>query len=400
MAKVAKSATLKVGMIGGGLESFMGEIHREAIKRTGCLELVCGAFGTTRQRSFDTGRALGLDPRRVYGIYRDMFRRERSLPVGERIDFVTVVAPNNMHYPVSMAAFDSGFPVFAEKPLSCNMDEAMNLKRKSMMNEGVHTSAYVYPFYPAIIAMKKFVEKGGIGVIRRVNVSYFDGWLGVRQETAGNRSAGWRVDPRRAGLAGALVDLAGQCAFVAEHISGLNISEVAADAHIAIAGRSLDDDASVMVHFDNGAIGTFEVSQITLGEADGISIALFGDKGTIKWRQSEADTWTFINADGESKVTKQARATASTIAPNRFKTPYGHEEAYIDALALAYREFASLVFCEKTKRKLSNRSVTIDQALRVSAFNDAVVHNIAPQPPDTPQQKWTPVVVPEVHLLT
>ncbi|MEG1933798.1 MAG: Gfo/Idh/MocA family oxidoreductase, partial [Kiritimatiellia bacterium] len=200
---------LKVAMVGGGNDSFMGRIHGAAIQASGCLELVCGAFGSTRQRSFESGKSLGLSPEVVHGVYRDMFRREAHMAEADRADLVSVIAPNNMHYPVTMAAFDVGFPVFSEKPMSCNMDEAKNLKRRMLMSEEVYTTAYVYPFYPALEKLRAFVEAGGIGTIRRIDTKYYHGWMGQRLETSGNRSAGWRVDPRRCGSTGALTDLGG-----------------------------------------------------------------------------------------------------------------------------------------------------------------------------------------------
>lgn len=396
---MAESQKFKVGMIGGGNESFMGRIHREAIARTGCLELVCGAFGTTRQRSFETGKTIELDPKRTYGIYRDMFRREQRASADTKVDFVTVIAPTNMHYPVTMAAFDAGFPVYSEKPMSSNMDEALNLKRKAMMNDALHTTSYVFPFYPAITKLKTFIAEGGIGNIRRINSSYFHGWMGVRLETAGNRSAGWRVDPRRAGAAGAIVDLGGNCAFLAEYLSGLTITELCADMHAAVAGRLVDDDATTLVHFDNGAIGCFQASQITLGEAEGVSISIFGDKGSVYWKQSMAQSWTFVDVEGNVTVEEIADAPKSTQGPNRFKEPFGDDEAYIEALAASYREFVALLLSKRNDGNIESKSITIDEALRVAAFNDAAIRNAATTADIIAEQKWTPIIIPEVALL-
>lgn len=393
-----KATQLRVGMVGGGEESFMGRIHRLAIERSGCLELVSGAFGTTRQRSFETGKALNLSPKRTYGVYRDMFKREQALAPDEKIDFVTIIAPNNMHYPVTMAAFDAGFPVFTEKPITNNMDEALNLKRKAMMTGVLHTTCYTYPFYPAIIRMKKFITEGGVGSVRRIRASFPHGWMGVRLETAGNRGAGWRTDARRAGSGGAIVDLAGHCAFLAEHLTGLQITEVSADARPCVAGRMIDDDAAVLVHFDNGASGVFFASQIALGEADGIEIAIYGDKGSASWKQSEPEQWLFRDTEGALKM-KTTAGPPATKGKNRFKEPYGDDEAYIDALTTAYRDFAALILGQQKKKKVAtNNCVSIDDAIRIVAFTEAAVRNNTP-PPDTEPEKWTPVIVPDVELL-
>ncbi len=388
---------LRVGMVGGGEESFMGRIHRQAIERSGCLELAAGAFGTTRQRSFETGKALKLNPRRTYGVYRDMFKREQTLPEGERIDFVSILAPNNMHYPVTMAAFDAGFPVFSEKPITNNIDEAINLKRKAIMTGAIHATAYAYPFYPAVIRMKKYIADGGIGAIRRVKATFSHGWMGVRLETAGHRGAGWRTDPRRAGAGGAIIDLCGHCAFLTEHLTGLKITEVCVDARPCVAGRMIDDDAAVLVRFDNGCGGTFFSSQIALGEAGGIEIAVYGDKGTALWRQSEPEKWQTCEIEGTPKI-RATNGPAATQGKNRFREPYGDDEAYIEALTVAYRDFVSMVLSRRLKKRLANHCVSIDDAIRVVAFTEAAIRNNTP-PPETVPEKWTPVAVPPVELL-
>ncbi len=389
---------LKVGMVGGGNESFMGKIHRAAIQQSGCCELVAGAFGTTRQRSIDTGKLVGLDPKRVYGIYRDMFRREQRASADTKLDLITVIAPTNMHYPVTMAAFDAGFPVYSEKPMSSNMDEALNLKRKAIMNESIYTTGYVFPFYPVIAKIKAFIADQGVGNIRRINSQFLHGWMGVRLETAGNRSAAWRVDPRRSGAAGATVDLGGNCAFLAEYLTDLTITEVCADLHSAVAGRTIDDDASVLVHFDNGAIGCFQASQITLGEAEGVSIAIYGDKGTIHWKQATANTWTFTDTTGAITVHTIDGAVVPTAGENRFAEPYGDDAAYIEALAQSYRAFAEVIRSNRAGSPVSNETISVDRALRIAAFNDASIRNASQVADLLAEQKWTPITIPEVTL--
>lgn len=397
MAKQQKK--LKVAMVGGGNESFIGDIHRAAIEASGCLELVCGAFGSTRQRSYETGKKLGLDITRVYGVYRDMFRRETKVADENRVDLVTVVAPNNMHYPVTMASFDAGFPVFSEKPMSCNMDEAQNLKRRTLMCKELYGTAYVFPFYPALTQLRKFVAEGGIGNIRRVDTRYYHGWMGVRLETAGNRSAGWRVDPRRCGVGGAIYDLAGPCALLAEWATGLEMSALCAIGRPAVAGRSLDDDATIMLRFNNGALGMIAVSQIALGEADGICLSIYGDKGSVHWKQSTGHQWTIVSPEGKVSVKSPKNAVAATAGKNRFAEPYGDDAAYIAALAAAYRDFAAAIIASRAGKKSVQNYIGVDAALRVATFNDLAFRNMV-FTTEGRQEKWIEFKVPEVMLLS
>jgi len=387
---------LRVGMVGGGNESFMGRIHRLAMERCGCVELVCGAFGTTRQRSFETGKTLALPTRRTYGIYRDLLKREQSAKEDGGMDFLTVVAPNNMHYPVAMAAFDAGFSVLCEKPMTNNMDEALNLKRKLMMTGMDYGVAYVYPFYPVVRRARELVAEGAIGTIRRVVAEYPLGWMAARLETAGNRQAGWRTDPRRAGAAGAIIDLAEHCAYLAEYVTGQPIAEVSADARSCIAGRLLDDDCAMLVRFAPGFRGVFFASQVATGEVDGLRIRVYGDKGALAWSQGAGDQLVRTALDGTVEILREGTPTTRPEACCR--QPYGDDEAYIDALAATYKTFADQVVAHKSGKKPAVRCCTVDEALRAVAFADAVTRNISSDP-DKPAEKWTPVVVPEVQVI-
>lgn len=390
---------LKVAMVGGGQESFMGRIHRAALEASGCLELVCGAFGSTRQRSFETGKALGLDPKRVYGVYRDMFRRETKAEAPDRIDLVTVVAPNNMHYPVTMAAFDAGFPVFSEKPMSCNMDEAQNLKRRTLMSPELYATAYLFPFYPALCALRDAIASGAVGNIRRIDVTYHHGWMGQRLETAGNRSAGWRVDPRRCGAAGAIYDLAGPAFLLAEWAAGVELASLCAVGRPAVAGRILDDDATVLLRFANGAHGTIRASQIALGEADGLVLAIYGDKGAVHWRQSAAHRWVRVAPNGARTEETTPGAVAATQAETRFGEPYGDDAAFIAALTEAYRDFTQTILAARAGKAFASRCVGVDPALRVATFNDLAARSVSPGADDS-TAKWLDFAVPKVELLS
>ena len=396
------SKELRVGIVGGGADSFMGGIHRAAIEACGCMELVCGAFGSTRQNSFTTGKALELPTRRVYGTYRDMFRREASMPKEERMDFVSVLAPNAMHYPVAMSSIDAGFPIFSEKPYTCNMDEALNLTRK-LRNSGLdYGIAMVYKNYPALKKAQELLQEGKtVGNLRKITACYQLGWMAQRLETAGNKQAGWRADPRRSGPAGCLADLGPHCFHLAEWLSGLTVNELCADLRPTVAGRILDDDCSVLVRFNNGARGAFLTSQVATGRSDGLSIEFFGDKGALFWSQSEPDRLVARGIDGTPTVSLCGipEGRAEITAPE----PYGRNAAYIAALADAYAAFAKVLTDRKAALRdkvPENSFMTVDEGLRAVAFVDAALKNTAvPEEGQPPPQKWMPVIVPPIPEL-
>lgn len=393
---------VRVGIVGGGNQSFMGEIHRAAIAKSGCVEVVCGAFGSTRQSSFETGKALGLPSRRVYGTYRDMFRREATLPQGERMDFVSILAPNTMHYPVAMSAIDAHFPVFSEKPFTCNLDEALNLTRKQQYGGSPYGIAFHYAGYPALQKAKALLlEEKAVGTIRKVVAAFPLGWMAQRLETAGNRQAGWRTDPRRCGPAGCLIDLGIHCFYVAEWLTGLSVSEVCADMRPTVPGRILDDDCSVLVRFDGGVRGVFLPSQISTGHSDGLSIEVFGDKGAVAWSQRDSDRLVFRQLDGSAQTVVPRAEPATETGGGSGPEPFGRDNAFVAALAEAYRSFAASLAPGKKASREDCCFARIEEGLRTVAFVDAVLKNVAP-PADgeAPSgSKWTPVVVPPIPEL-
>lgn len=396
---------LKVGMAGGGAESFMGNIHRTAIEQSGCVELVCGAFGSTRQSSFETGRLLKLPTRRAYGTYRDMFRREAQLPETERMDFVTVLAPNAMHYPIAMSSIDAGFPVFCEKPFTCNLDEALNLTRKQRDSGLAYGVAMAYAGYPMLQKARTLVlDEKTVGTVRKIIVRYTLGWLAQRLETAGNKQAGWRTDPRRCGPAGCLLDLGVHCFYAAEWLTGLNVSEICADLRPTVAGRVTDDDCSMLVRFEGGARGIFLASQVATGRADGLIIEVFGDKGALAWSQNTPEQLTLWGLDGVSQTLGDGSSSAKS-APD-LSMPYGNNVAYIGALAAAYRTFAEHLLASRASSSkkeggpAAQAFMSIGEGLRSVVFANAVLQNTAVQEEGAPPlPKWTPVTVPPIPEL-
>jgi predicted dehydrogenase len=393
------SKKARVGMVGGGNESFMGAIHRAAIEQSGCAELVCGAFGSTRQSSFETGRALKLPTRRAYGTYRDMFRREAALPEDERMDFVVILAPNAMHYPVAMSSIDAGFPVFSEKPFTCNMDEALNLTRKQQKSGLAYGIAVVRAGYPMLQKARALIQTDkALGTVRKVVTANLLGWMAQRLETAGNKQAGWRADPRRCGPAGCLIDLGIPCLHLTEWVAGLSVSEICADLRSTVAGRILDDDCSVLVRFSTGARGVFLPSQIATGRNGGLSLDVYGDKGALAWSQSEPDRLILRGLDGSQQLL--TGGTAAEPAPVVLPTPFGNNAAYIAALAATYRAFIEHLTATKGKNVAPDGFVSVEEGLRAVAFADAVLKNTAvPEEGAPPPAKWMPFVVPPVPEL-
>ncbi|MCL1919921.1 MAG: Gfo/Idh/MocA family oxidoreductase [Kiritimatiellaeota bacterium] len=388
---------VRVGLVGGGAESFMGPIHLAAIEQSGEVEVVCGALASTRHGAFTAGRQLGIPTSRSYGIYRDMFRREVVLPEYERMEFASVIAPNGMHYPISMSAADAGFPLLCEKPFACSLPEALNLARKLQERSLLHGVAFTFGGYPMLLCAQKLIQTDRtIGNVRRVITTSLVGWMAQRLETAGNKQALWRTDQRRCGPVGCLMDLGLECFHLTEWLTGLHVSEICADLKTNVAGRILDDDASVLVRFEEGGRGTFICSQVAAGYQEGVTIEVYGEKGSVRWSQSAPDRLVLRDLSLAEEV-YTGGLPAAERGPQA-QQPYGDNDAYIAALAETYRSFAAHVR-NPGVADANPAFANIEQGLRSIAFIDAAIRNVTALGEGLPHLKWTPFVLPPVPEL-
>lgn len=383
-----------VAMVGGGLGSFMGKVHRQAIEKAGNLKITCGAFGSTRQSSFDCQEEFGLGVHDVHGSYRDLLRHQGKLPGDRRVAFVSAVVPNTMHYPVAMMAMDCGLPVLGEKPFTCNLDEAANLVRKSRATGIPYRIAMVYPAYSMLLKARKLFRDGVLGRVRRFHVSMQLGWMAGRIELEGNRQAMWRTDARRNGIGGVINDASCNCQYVLEFITGYHITEVCANARSCVPGRLIPDDAAVLVRTDQGIDGVFLLSQIATGHREGLVVEITGDNGAMLWKESEPGRLVLVANDGAEKVLCDKTASG---AIGGAATPFCAGEAYVEALARVYRDFADTL-AGRTRRSRTadgNRvlGMTAAEGLRSVAVSDAIIKSVASSAEGV---KWVRVVVPDV----
>src|SRR5690554_1409690 len=280
-----KKRKLRMGMVGGGLDAFIGSVHRMAANLDGQVELVCGAFSIDPEISKQSGEALFINPDRVYSTYQEMIEKESKLPEEERMDFVTIVTPNFVHFDPAKMALENGFNVVIEKPMTFSLDEAVELKEIVEKTGLTLALTHTYSGYPMVKQAKAMVANGELGKIRKVIVEYPQGWLSRLSEREGNAGAAWRTDPKKSGKSGAMGDIGTHAAHLAEYVTGSKISQLCADLSVVVEGRMLDDDGNVLLRFDNGANGVLVASQIAAGEENALSIRVYGEKGGIEWKQ-------------------------------------------------------------------------------------------------------------------
>lgn len=327
-------------MVGGGEGAFIGVVHRMAAALDGQIELVCGAFSSQPEKSKRSGAALYLPAERVYGSFEEMILKEKELPEGERMDFISIVTPNHVHFPPAKLALEHGFHVVCDKPLAFSLAEAKELRDLVNQTGLLFALTHNYTGYPMVKQARQMIRNGELGKIRKVVVEYPQGWLSTKLEDSDQKQAAWRTDPKRSGIAGSMGDIGTHAENLAEYITGLQIAEMCADISTIVEGRLLDDDGNVLLRFDNGARGILHASQIAAGEENNLSIRVYGEKGGLEWHQQAPNTLIVKSLDRSMQVIRTGVGVLSDSAQAHTRLPAGHPEGYLEAFANIYRNFA------------------------------------------------------------
>ena len=372
------SRKIRYGMVGGGRGAFIGALHRIAAAMDGQIELVCGAFSSDPQRSKDSGADFFLPANRCYGTYEEMIRAEAKLPLGERMDFMCIVTPNFMHFPPAKMALENGFHVLSDKPATFSLDEAKKLAAIVKKSGLLYGLTHNYTGYPLVKEARAMVAAGKLGKIRKVVVEYPQGWLATRLEASDQKQAAWRTDPKRSGAAGCIGDIGTHAENLAEYITGLPISELAADLTAFVKGRKLDDDGNLLLRFKGGAKGVLHSSQISVGEENNLNIRVYGEKGGLEWHQNEPNTLLVKWLDQPTQIFRTGNGYLGKAAASATRTPPSHPEGYLEAFANVYRAFAGAVRARLDGKKLAkddpaNDYPKIEDGVRGMAFIEAVV---------------------------
>jgi len=369
-----------MGMVGGGQGAFIGAVHRIAAAIDQKIDLVCGAFSSTPEKSKASGADLLLPPERCYGTYQEMIQAEAALPADQRMDFISIVTPNHMHFPPAKAGLEAGFHVLSDKPATFNLQEAKDLKAIVAASGKLYGLTHNYTGYPMVKQARELVQSGQLGAIRKVVVEYPQGWLATALEQEGAKQAEWRTDPARSGAAGSMGDIGTHAENLAEYITGLKISQLLADLSIFVPGRQLDDDGNVLLRFENGAKGVLHASQISVGEENNLNIRVYGEKGGLEWHQVEPNTLLVKHMDKPTEIWRAAQGYLGEAATNACRTPAGHPEGYLEGFANIYKNFANHILSLEAKtppNPLDTDYPKIDDGIRGMAFIDAVVQSSA-----------------------
>ena len=336
---------LRMGMVGGGPGAFIGPVHRMAAELDGKIELVAGAFSQSAERSRAAGAAFHIDPARAYADYREMIEAEQKRPDG--IDFVTIATPNSLHLPVALAALEAGFPVMSDKPATATYDEVLTLQAAVAKSGLPYGLTHTYAGYSLVREARAICASGQLGPIRKIAVEYLQGWLSGPAENSGNKQAAWRSDPELNGPGGCIGDIGVHAFHLLEYVTGLQVTSMNAALRTVVPGRRLDDDCNALLRLENGASGVLMASQVAAGEGNGLRLRVYGEKGSIDWRQEDPNRLRVKSMDGPEEIRHTAGGYLSEASRSVSRLPGGHPEGFIEAFAVLYREFADTIVASK-----------------------------------------------------
>lgn len=390
---MAFNRKLQMGLIGGGPGAFIGDVHAKAARLDGGIELVAGAFSRDTQKSKQKGRELLLDENRAYASIQEMIDKESKLPEGKRIDFVAITTPNNSHFAIARDFLQAGFHIMCEKPMTFNSEEAKELRQLVKKTGKVFGLMHNYTGYPMVKLARDLARGGELGKIRKIVVQYPQGWLATPLEQTGQTQASWRTDPSQSGGAGSIGDIGTHAENLAEYITGLKITHMCADLTTFVAGRRLDDDGNCLLRFENGAKGLLHVSQISIGEENGLAIWVYGEHKGLEWHQEHPNYLYVKSPDGPEQIWKRGNgyvAAKSPAAARGSRIPSGHPEAFLEAFANNYCNFADTLRAHLLGTKpdpLALDFPNVDDGVRGMLFIETVLESAQSE------KKWTAMKV-------
>lgn len=329
---------VRYGMVGGGPGAFIGAVHRKAAALDGEIELVAGAFSSDASKSRRQGDELFLDRKRVYGSYEEMAEKERKLPEGERIDFVSIVTPNASHFAIARTFLEAGFHVVCDKPMTTTIEDAEALCKLVAKHKAVFALTHNYTGYPMVKQARELVRQGKLGKIQKIVAEYSQGWI---LAVAGMNV--WRLDPKHAGISSAIGDIGVHALNLTQYVTGLELESICADLTSFGKGYDLEDDANILVHFKGGARGIIYASQVSAGEENGLRLRVYGDKAGLDWKQENPNYLDLLRSDAPSETYKRGNDYLAPVVKHNTRIPSGHPEGFIEGFANVYRNAARTI---------------------------------------------------------
>ncbi|MED6332272.1 MAG: Gfo/Idh/MocA family oxidoreductase [Pseudomonadota bacterium] len=369
------SKKIRLGLVGGGIGAFIGEVHRIAARLDDRYELVAGAFSSEPRRAADSAAELRIDPARSYNSFEEMAKKESKLRHG--IEVVSVVTPNHLHCPAAKAFLKAGIHVICDKPLSTTLEDAEEVESLVKESGLIFAITYNYSGYPMVRHAREMVASGKLGNIRVIQVEYAQDWLATNIEAKGQKQAAWRTDPELAGAGGSIGDIGTHAFHLAEFISGLEAKSLLADLDTFVSGRKLDDNANILLHYSNGAKGMLWSSQVASGQENALRIRLFGDKGGLEWAQEDPNYLHYTQLGESHQVLTRGGHGLAEEAVSATRTPAGHPEGFLEGFANLYRDIADMIEATRAGKSVATLVPDVTDGVKGIRFVEKAVNSSA-----------------------
>lgn len=370
-----KPARIRLGMVGGGRDAFIGGVHRMAARLDDHYTLVAGAFSSTAEKSQLSAQDLGVDKGRTYASFADMAAAEADREDG--IEAVSIVTPNHLHYRIAKEFLARGIHVICDKPLTSSLDDANALVAAANQSDALFVLTHNYTGYPMIRQARDMIKEGALGKIRVIQVEYAQDWLSTKLEDSGQKQAGWRTDPQRSGLGGCIGDIGTHAFNLAGFVTGLELDALCADIQSFVDGRELDDNAHVMLRYKGGARGVLWSSQVAAGNENALRLRVFGSEGGIEWAQEDPNYLWYTPLGEPKRLLTRGGSGANEAANAVTRIPGGHPEGYLEGFANLYTEAAQAILARRQGKSPAGEQLypTVQDGLTGVAFVTAVVNS-------------------------
>ena len=342
-------AKLKLGMVGGGQGAFIGGVHRIASRIDNHYELVAGSLASNPEIANLSAKELGINDDRSYSTFQDMAEKESLREDG--IDVVAIVTPNFLHYPIAEAFLSKNIHVICDKPLTHNLDDAEKLLESVKKSKALFALTHNYTGYPMVRQAREMFRNGEIGNLRVIQVEYAQDWLTLPIENEGQKQASWRTDPSKAGMGGSIGDIGSHAFNLVDFITGAKLNELCADISSFVPGRKNDDNAHVLLRYENNVKGMLWSSQVAPGNENALRIRIYGDKGGMEWEQENPNYLTVDIFGKAKKIIRRAGNETIDIGNRITRIPPGHPEGYLEGFANIYSDFAKQILAFKDNQK-------------------------------------------------
>ena len=361
---------IRHGILGGGGDSLIGVLHRVAAHMYDRYEIVAGVFNPIYEENVAFAKQIGVNTDRVYKDFDEFIAIETQKPKGERIEVVSVLTPNVLHYPMAKKLLENGFNVICEKPLTTSYKDALELAALRKKHNAVFAVTYTYTGYPMVRHMKQLIADGVLGKIQKVDLQYYQGWINPVIHDREKRKGVWRLDPKIAGISSCVGDIGTHAFHMVEYLTGMEVKEILADLNMLYEDNPLDIDGTILVRFSDKVKGVLRSSQIATGEENGLTVAIYGREGAFRWEQENPNYLYHLKDDEPRRVIKPGNAYASDFANDGTKLPAGHPEGIFDAMGNIYRGVAKALRGEKS---FDGEYPTLYEGARGMNFIESVV---------------------------